>query len=369
MVVLWVPEYKYKLSLQPMPDSILSRYGLKEKDCSVTPFGNGLINHTWKIIYGKQEWLLQRINRQIFKRPQDIMDNCRLLSLYLKESHPEYLFVAPLTAIDGNNYAVQKNNYYRLFPFIENSYSCDTVSAPALAYEASRQFGKFTRLLSLFKTDQLHITLPDFHNLSLRYQQFETAVENANKERLSESAESIAFLRNQQEIVEVFEKIKNNSSFKVRVIHHDSKINNVLFDKKTGKGLCVIDLDTVMPGYYFSDVGDMIRTYISPINEDDPNFGGIEVRETYFAEIVKGYLGEMELELSQDEKLFFVYAGKFAIYMQAIRFLADYLNNDIYYSIQYPEHNLVRANNQVDLLKKFTRKENTLNDILASFLG
>ncbi len=161
--------------------SILSRYGFDESDFSVKVFGNGLINHTWKIIYAGKEYLLQRINQQVFTRPADILDNCRLLAAYFKKNHPDYLFVAPLPALNHQNYVVDaENNYYRLFPFIRNSYTCNTLLRPELAYEAAVQFGKFTRLLSPFDPGQLHITLPDFHNLSMRHQQFEQALKDGS---------------------------------------------------------------------------------------------------------------------------------------------------------------------------------------------
>jgi Phosphotransferase enzyme family len=350
-----------------MLGSILSLYGIDESDYSVKPFGGGLINHTWKIISAGKEFLLQQINQKVFRRPADVMDNCSMLSGFFSAYHPDYLFVSPLTNIKGQNFVVDEgNNYYRLFPFVQNSYTCNTISRPRLAYEAAKQFGKFTRLLEKFDASTLHITLADFHNLTLRQEQFETSLRTGNKQRIEESGETIAFLRTQVPLVETFEKIKNDPSFKLRVVHHDAKINNVLFDIVNNTGLCVIDLDTVMPGYYFSDVGDMLRTYLSPAGEEESDFSRIEIREDYFREIVNGYLGEMRSELSIEEIQYFVYAGKFAIYMQAIRFLTDYLNNDVYYSIHYKDQNLVRARNQSALLIHFIRKEGRLNEILKS---
>ncbi len=152
----------------------------------------------------------------------------------------------------------------------------------------------------------------------------------------------------------------------MRVVHHDAKINNVLFDIGNDAGLCVIDLDTVMPGYYISDVGDMLRTYLSPVSEEESDLSRIVIREEYFREIAKGYLGEMQLSLSLEEKQYFVYAGKFAIYMQALRFLTDYLYDDIYYSTKYRNQNLIRANNQITLLQRYMEKEDRLNEILNS---
>ena len=186
---------------------------------------------------------------------------------------------------------------------------------------------------------------------------------------MNKSAACISFLHEQQGIVDVFEKARKKQVFKDRVIHHDAKINNVLFDIGTDLGLCVIDLDTVMAGYYISNVGDMLRTYLSPAGEEESDGNLIEIREEYFQQIVQGYLAEMLPELSEAELSYFVYAGKFAIYLQAIRFLTDYLNNDQYYLTRYPDHNLVRANNQAILLKRFVEKEHRLNQILEDYLN
>jgi thiamine kinase-like enzyme len=351
-----------------MIDSVLSQFTLEESHCTFTPFGNGLINHTWKISCGNKDFLLQKINQQVFKTPEDIMDNFRLLAGYFAGRYPDYLFVAPLKTIQGLNYAKKENDYYRLFPFIEESCSYDTVTDPSLAFEASRQFGEFTGLLSAFDPGLLHITLPDFHNLPLRLGQFNHALQNGNKTRITQTKDSIRFLKDHQSIADEYEKLKRNPDFKLRVVHHDAKINNVLFDKRNSTGLCVIDLDTVMPGYYISDVGDMLRTYICPAGEDEQDFSKIQIREEYFSEIVKGYFSEMHKTLSEFEKRCFVYAGKFAIYMQALRFMTDYISNDIYYNIKYKDHNIIRAKNQIVLLKKYIEKEESLNAILNSFI-
>ena len=232
------------------------------------------------------------------------------------------------------------------------------------AYEAAKQFGRFTNLLSAFPVDKLKITLPDFHNLPLRYAQFETAIKDGNKERIKQSAAMISFLKEQHEIVTISEQISTNTDFKKRVTHHDSKISNVLFDEND-KGLCVIDLDTVMPGYFISDFGDMMRTYLSPVSEEEKDLSKIEIRDEYFKAIADGYLSEMGNELSAVEKKYLVYAGKFMIYMQALRFLTDHLNNDVYYGAKYEGHNFIRANNQAALLKKIIEKEKLLQELVG----
>jgi len=341
---------------------ILNEFGV-EPHASVKPFGSGLINNTWLISENGNEFILQRINHNVFKDPFAIASNIHLVCDHFKDKHPSYLFPCPRKTIAGDNMAfIETEGYFRMFPFIKNSHTIDVVNSPSQAYEAAKQFGRFTNLLSGFPVDKLKITLPDFHNLPLRYSQFETAIKEGNQERIKQSAAMISFLKDQHKIVSISEQISNDLAFKKRVTHHDSKINNVLFDDNN-KGLCVVDLDTVMPGYFISDFGDMMRTYLSPVSEEEKDISKIDIREEYFKAIAEGYLNEMEKELTTIEKKYLVYAGKFMIYMQALRFLTDYLNNDIYYGSKYEGQNFIRANNQVYLLKKIIEKEEILQEM------
>ena len=347
---------------------ILESYQFNTRDCILTPFGNGLINNTWKIKsgIGNSSYILQKINTAVFKEPGNIAENIKIISSYLQKRFPFYLFISPVkTAIGDEMYVDKEKNYYRVFPFVEGSQSFDVLTEPKLAFEAAQQFGLFTKLHSDFQIQSLKVTLPDFHNLTLRFRQFLTALENGNKERTKRAGKSIFFLLTQKNIVDVFEAIRSNPQFKLRVTHHDTKISNVLFSNEN-KGICVIDLDTVMPGYFISDIGDMMRTYLSPVSEDESDFSKIEIREDYFQAISEGYLSQMKDELNQIEKRHFVYAGKFLIYMQALRFLTDYLNNDVYYGSKYEEHNFIRAQNQIVLLQRFIKKEKLLNKIVEN---
>ena len=254
-----------------------------------------------------------------------------------------------------------------MFNFVEGSVTFDIVDNAGIAFEGAKQFGNFTKLLSGFDCNKINITLPDFHNLTLRYKQFEQALKEGNKGRIKAAKPALLFIQSQEYIVDIFNSIQTDVDFKKRVTHHDTKISNVLFDKQ-GKGLCVIDLDTVMPGYFISDVGDMIRTYLSPVSEEENDYSKINIREEYFEAVVTSYLSEMQNELSEKEKQFFVYAGKFMIYMQAIRFLTDYFNNDSYYGARYEGHNLVRCNNQLELLRQLLAKEDILLRKVAGYI-
>jgi Ser/Thr protein kinase RdoA (MazF antagonist) len=342
-----------------MFENILSLYGLDPKTTSIDSFGDGLINHTWLITTEDKRYILQKVNNEVFKKPSDIDENLVLLKLYLSKTHPEYLFVSPVNAMNGASLLSNPSGYFRLFPFIEGSRSLNTLSKKEEAYEAAKQFGLFSKILANFEAKQLNITIPDFHNLLLRYDQFTEACRQASPERLKKAADSIKFIKDHQEILNVYRQILDNPAIPLRVIHHDTKISNVLFDMHD-KGLCVIDLDTVMPGYFISDVGDMMRTYLSEAGEEETNFSKIAVRKDFFKAIYDGYMEEMDEVLTDDEKQYFTYSGRFIIYMQAIRFLADYLQNDTYYGAKYEDHNFDRARNQIVLLKEYIRAEKEL---------
>ncbi len=338
---------------------ILFQFGLTDQNFLVLPFGCGLINTTWKITdkEGNAIYVLQKVNQQIFKQPDDIAFNIRLIDNYLWNQFPDYLFVSPVATITGNELVKWDDGFYRMFPFIKNSHTINIVEKPQQAYEAARQFGKFTKLLSGLNVTQLKITLPDFHNLQLRYQQFEKALQTGNPERITQSKDLIAAIKLNKRIVDEFEICKEK--FTIRVTHHDTKISNVLFDE-ADKGLCVIDLDTVMPGYFISDVGDMMRTYLCAVSEEEKDFSKIIVRKEFYDAIESGYLSEMGAELNEIEKQYFHFAGVFMIYMQAIRFLTDHLNDDCYYGARYTGHNFVRAGNQITLLQRLQQFENEL---------
>lgn len=360
-------------------DVVLPSYGLDKNSLEYIPYGSGLINHTWKVRAADKEYILQKVNDSVFSDPAAIATNTRLIADHLEINHPEYLFIDPLLSVDGKELIYQEGNnhdgdndeakgYYRLFPFLKNSHSKDTVDHPCEAYEAALQFGRFSKLLSDVDTDELKITLPDFHNLSLRFEQFTTALREGNQIKIKESKSLIDKIRSYSGILEEYQKIKTNIDFKTRVTHHDTKISNVLFDANN-HGLCVIDLDTVMPGYFISDVGDMMRTYLCPVSEEETDFQKIYIRDEIYQAILHGYMEEMNDVLSRPEKDHFFYSGKFMIYMQALRFLTDHLLNDQYYGAKYEGHNYNRAKNQLILLDEYCDKEQTFRNISSTLFS
>ncbi|RYG19895.1 MAG: aminoglycoside phosphotransferase family protein [Chitinophagaceae bacterium] len=330
-------------------------------------FGNGLINSTWKVSESKGEYILQKINTNVFSSPQDISENLVMIKQYLDEVAPEYIFVGPLATKDGDYVLQTTSGVYRLFPYVPNSTTIDEVADPDQAYHAAKQFGKFTRMLAAYNPLRLNVSIKDFHNLPLRVEQYKNALLFSSQERMERAQWAIEEIDRHLYIVADFKEIMQQNRLNLRVIHHDTKINNVLLNASTGQGICVIDLDTVMPGYFMSDVGDMMRTYLSPTNEEDTKIQNIVVRPEVFDAIHKGYMEEMNDVLDNAEKELFVYSGKFMIFMQALRFLTDFLNGDLYYRVSGPNHNLNRAINQIVLLNKYVEQEETFENIAHSW--
>ncbi|MEN9548113.1 MAG: hypothetical protein RIR12_704 [Bacteroidota bacterium] len=333
---------------------VLEAFGIAAQNAFTIPIGQGLINKTWKVTTGDKHYILQKINTQVFATPKKIALNIELIDEYIKQTMPSYFFVSPLKTQKGESILFIDDEYYRIFPFVQGSHTITATGTAAQAYEAARQFGRFTKVLGHFNVNKLQLTIPSFHDLTLRYNQFEFAVKNGNPERIVNAKKLIQDLFAFADIVKQYEAIKSNRTFKLRVTHHDTKISNVLFDEKNN-GICVIDLDTIMPGYFISDVGDMMRTYLCTATEEETDFPKIDVRQSFYKAIQAGYMEEMNGMLTQTEIAAFHYAGQFMIYMQALRFATDYLQTDIYYGSHYPNHNLNRALNQVTLLKQYIR--------------
>ena len=349
-------------------EKVLSSYGINS-DATIRTYGNGLINTTWHIIDSSGQYILQKINSDVFKNPFDIAYNIETIASFIKENNPGYFLVTPLKTLNHKTMVfLPEAGYFRCAPFVAGSRSYEVTTHPDQAFEAASQFGLFTKSLKDLPVEHLKVTIPDFHNLSFRYKQFIEAINNGNKTRIKEAQNEIKFLTSQENLVSTFNKIKSANSFVSRVTHHDTKISNVLFNAHD-KSICVIDLDTVMPGYFISDLGDMMRTYLSPVGEEEKDFSKIEIRDEYFKAIIDGYMQYMRDVLTPDELNHIVYAGMFLTYMQALRFLTDHLNNDIYYGANYEGQNYVRAQNQVVLLKSMIEKEEHLNLIVKKSIA
>ncbi len=351
---------------------ILVGFDINKEDYNIERYGSGLINHTFRLRHksGKprKDLLLQRINTQVFKKPYNIAQNHRKAANFLAANHPDYFFLAPVLTADGKDLLEWNEEYWRILPFVDHTISLNEARTPKQAHEAARQFGLLAHNLSGIDINSLAPTIPDFHNLTLRYNNFQNAIADASLERKEEAEPLINAFQAYSHIAVTYESLKTDPDFKDRLMHHDTKINNVLLDDKTYEGVCVIDLDTLMPGKIISDLGDMVRTYVSPVSEEETDFSKIIIRNEYYDALMKGYLSEVGDDLTATEKEVLFYSGQFMIYMQGIRFLTDYLNGDVYYAIKYPMHNFNRAGNQLVLLEELNKKEADLRHIIAKHL-
>lgn len=335
------------ISLAGIPE----KFGLKGP-IDFQPIGQGLIHKTWKVQAGDGAYVLQKVNHHVFTQPQLIAENIEAIRSYLSGKDPGYFFVSPLKDAAGQTLLKTAESYFRMFPFVSGSHAFDRVQTAAQAGQAAQQFGRFTRVLSGMDVSELKITIPRFHDLEYREQQFTSSLKTATPQRLEAATAWIEKATASKWIVEKYISIKRDKNFRLRVTHHDTKISNVLFNERN-EAICVIDLDTVMPGYFISDLGDMMRTYLSEATEEEQDLQQISVRPEIYHAVVEGYLGEMGELLTMEETEAVPFAGSFMIYMQALRFLTDYLNNDVYYGSRYPGQNLSRAANQFTLLEKY----------------
>lgn len=288
----------------------------------------------------------------MFKKPEIIAENIRLAGDYLAKNHPDYLFPTVVKTVSGDEMVFDKEGFpWRLFPFIPNTYTVDEVETPEQAFSAAREFGMLTRNLEGVHVTTFHPTIDRFHDLSLRWNQFESALKSASVERQKKAQEQIEAAQHFSWLVNKYSELISSGTLVLRVTHNDTKINNILFDSVSGKALCAIDLDTLMPGYFIYDLGDMIRTFVSPVNEGEKDVSKVIFREEIYDALVSGYMESMGSILSEKEKESIPFGGMMMTYIMALRMLTDFLNGDVYYHTTYPGQNLVRATNQFALLQ------------------
>jgi hypothetical protein len=339
-----------KLNLKQF-SNILVAFGLDANHFTIEQSNNGLINQTFVVTHlnSSKRYILQQLNTAIFKNPIAIAENIKLAATAILVVEENYPVIKINPTIKGNDYFVDEdNNHWRLIDFIENTTSISSITTVERAFQTAYSFGKFTSLLQIANTENFIPAIPDFHNLDIRFEQFKTAYANADNVRKSKAKDCIDYLLSGIEIVNIFNKIEKEMLIPKRIIHADTKISNILFDANSLEPKAVIDWDTIMPGYFISDLGDMIRTMVCEAGENETNLDNIIFRKEYHQAIISGY--KDAIALTENELNLLSYAGKLMTYMQAMRFLTDYLNHDVYYSITYSEQNLDRAKNQCRLL-------------------
>ena len=352
--------------------SIISHFAIRGTVSEIKPLGNGLINDTYKVTTveaGAPDYVLQRINDSIFTDVDLLQHNIEEVTHHIREQlvkeGADDIDRKVLTFVktdEGKTYIKDgKNQYWRISVFIPNAITMDAVT-PETSYHAGKAFGKFEAQVADI-TDRLGETIPDFHNMELRRDQLRQAVKEDRAGRAEGVKDFIADIEKYMDEMCLCQCLFRDGKLKKHVCHCDTKVNNMMFDQE-GHVLCVIDLDTVMPSLFVSDYGDFLRTAANTIAEDSPEFDKINFRMDIFEAFTRGYIESASSFLSPLEISLLPHAAELFPYMQAVRFLWDYLNGDHYWKCKYPEHNLVRAQNQWHLFLKAKEHEEEMKEVI-----
>ncbi len=366
----FISNFTKNFIMENLKDIVL-RFEITGKVTDVKPMGEGLINDTYKVFvegFDKPKYVLQRINNAIFQDVDMLMDNINkvthhirnkgknTLRFYPTKSNKSYYLseISPLPTVGRNDTKIDGEKYWRLMDFVPDSITYQAVT-PEYSYIAGKSFGEFESLLADLN-EPLGEIIPDFHNIEFRLKQLRDAVAEDRVGRVKEVQYYLDEIFKREEKMTIGERLFREGKLPKRVCHCDTKVNNMLFDKD-GNVLCIIDLDTVMPSFVFSDYGDFLRTAANTGLEDDPNLDNIDFNMEIFKVFTRGYLEGTKGFLLPIEKENLPYAALLFPYMQTVRFLADYINGDTYYKIKYPEHNLVRTKAQWRLFERAEAKE------------
>lgn len=324
------------------------------------PFGSGHIHETFLIRTAEPEmddYILQKINNVVFRNIPQLQENIERVTMHLRKrlsgipgSDLKRECLQMMVCKDGKSWLTDSNGgFWRLFVFIPDHFSYNIVDTPGKAFEGGRAIGRFQALLADLQGEPLHETIPSFHDVEKRIDGFMNTLKNDIAGRASGTKWETESILMRAEEMKIIQKLGRENKIPVRITHNDTKFNNILFDRND-KSLCIIDLDTVMPGYFHSDFGDAIRTGANVAAEDEENLSGIKMDIGLFTAYAKGYLQEMRETLNTVEKEYLALAPLVLTYEQALRFLGDYLEGDTYYKIHHEHHNLQRARAQIRLL-------------------
>jgi Ser/Thr protein kinase RdoA (MazF antagonist) len=337
-----------------MLDSKIVQYFLPNSIVrEVSPIGNGNINDTKRVDYVNngmiQSAILQRLNYHVFKHPQAVMDNLLSINLHLKsqENYP-FAILDPLQTTNGQYlWHDESGHFWRMFSFIQDSYTPEGKVGPDIAFEAARAYGLFAAALCDFPVQHLSETIPGFHDTDQRWVYFEQILAADPVGRAAKARIEIDKAYALKPLFQHISHLKKSNSIPIRVTHNDTKAGNILLHQKTHKALAVIDLDTVMPGVLLSDFGDMVRTFVPDLYEDDPQYEHLTMQQDVLKALLDGFLSSTSAFLSPTEKANLMTGAKWICGEQALRFLTDYLAGDTYYKTLYEDHNWVRAKNQL----------------------
>lgn len=360
-------------------EQIAEKFELEGKLVKIAPHGNGHINDTFLLTYkiGKMGCIpviLQRMNKSVFPCPEQLMENVQNVTTFLHDKieknggDPFRETVNLIPTKEGKSYYQEtENNYWRCMVYITDTFSLETVERPEEFYESGLAFGRFQSLLSDYPAETLHETIANFHNTRSRFADFKKAVEADVAGRAGDVKEEIQFVLDREADASFFVDLIEKGELPIRVTHNDTKSNNVMMDNKTGKGICVIDLDTTMPGLAMYDFGDSIRFGASTGAEDEKDLDKISCSMELFDVFTKGFIEGCDGKLTSKEIELLPMGAKIMTYECGMRFLADYLQNDIYFKTSRPEHNLDRARTQFKLVADMEKKWDEMAAIVKKY--
>ena len=339
-------------------ENIVYAFEVEGKVVEYVPFGNGHINETKLVTMDNGvQYVLQRINKNVFKRPDLLMENYVGVTSFIRKKieaaggDPLREVLNAIPAKDGKPFTIdEEGQYWRLLVYVTRSMSYDKVERPEQFYDSAVSFGDFQYMLRDYPAETLHETIVNFHNTPDRFRQLTEAIANDAKGRLSEVEAEVAFAKAREEFAGTLERARAEGKLPLRVTHNDTKLNNILFDSETGKALCVVDLDTIMPGYSVNDFGDSIRFGATTALEDETDLSKVNFDISLYELYVKGFIEGAKGGLTEGELEMLPIGAIMMTFECGMRFLADYLNGDTYFRIHRPSHNLDRCRNQFKLV-------------------
>lgn len=340
------------------------------------PYGSGHINDTFAVDMSQSgtdiRYIYQRINTDIFTEPEKLMDNiyrvCRHLNEKLANSAEKSRQTLTLIdSVDDKPYYIDsEGRYWRVYIFVEKAKTYDIIETEDQAFQAASSFGKFQCELADIEGDRLSETIPNFHNTPSRYEALELAIAEDKAGRAASCQKEIDFILSRKSDASLLINLMKEGKIPERITHNDTKLNNVMIDDETGKGICVIDLDTAMPGLVHYDFGDLVRTSTSPAAEDETDLSKVKMQFNMFEALLRGYLSTAGEFLTDTEREYLPFAGKLITLETGVRFLTDYLNGDTYFKIHRENHNLDRCRTQIALVESIEEQTPQMVELLNS---
>lgn len=359
-------------------EEVLNNYDLKGTLVSNEPYGSGHINDTFLLVFHEGnndiKYVLQRMNNEIFRQPIELMENILGVTSHLRKKiienggNPERETLNVVSTKQEIPYFLDSTgNYWRIYKFITESKSYDQVEDSKDFYESGVSFGKFQCLLADYDAESLHETIEGFHNTKARFQVFKDVVAADIMGRAESVADEIAFILEREAVANYFTDLVEQGKIPIRVTHNDTKLNNIMMDCETGKGICVIDLDTVMPGLAMNDFGDSIRFGASTGAEDEQDLSKVECSMELFEIYTKGYIEGCAGKLTEREIDLLAMGAKVMTYECGMRFLTDYLQGDTYFKIHREKQNLDRSRTQFKLVADMEKKWDEMQRIVEKY--